>query len=85
MMISPYSYIEEQKDKSYKQLLKERDDLLKEIKEFENNQYNIAEQEIISPSPEVVYQCNLMYLGKLCDLIAEKYNKEYINFLDEKE
>ena len=84
MMISPYSYIEEQKNKNYKQLIKERDKLLKEIYEFENNQSN-AEEEIMCPSPEVVYQCNLMYLGELCDLIAEKYNKEYINFLNEKE
>lgn len=25
-----------------------------------------------------MYQCNLEYLGKLCELISEKYNKEYI-------
>lgn len=33
---------------------------------------------MIHPSPEVVYQCNLEYLGKLCELIAEKYNQEYV-------
>ena len=27
------------------------------------------------PSPEVVYQMNLLYLSKLCELLCEKYNK----------
>lgn len=80
MMISPYSYREEQAKKTYKELLKERKELLKKIIEFENNldEPDGNDVEIISPSPEVVYQCNLQYLSELCDLIAEKYNHEYI-------
>ena len=84
MMVSPESYIDEIKDKSYKELLKERDELLEEIKDFEEakeleneNMIEIPEI-IIDPSPEVVYQCNLEYLGELCKLISEKYNKEFI-------
>ncbi len=78
-MISPYSYIEEIKDKSYKELLKERTKLLKEIIDFEKslNKPVDADFEIMCPSPEVVYQYNLEYLSKLCNLIAEKYNYEY--------
>ena len=50
--------------------------LLKEISDFENNK--IADEEYnINPSPDVIYQCNLLYLSKLCELIADKFNKEY--------
>ena len=77
MMISPEGFIESHKNKSYKELLPIRDKLMKEIRAFERRTYD-PELEMISPSPEVVYQCNLLYLGKLCELIAEKYNQEYI-------
>ena len=77
MMISPDWYVEDKKDKKYKELLVERDKLLKEIKDFENN--NIPEKDyMIDPSPEVIYQCNLQYLSKLCDLIYKKYNQELV-------
>ena len=77
MMISPNCYIDELKDKSYKELLKERKELLKAIYSFEKEE--IEQGEIIySPSPEVVYQMNLEYLGELCKLISKKYNEEYI-------
>ncbi len=76
MMISPESYIDELKNKNYKELIKEKNKLLKEISDFENNK--IADEEYnIDPSPDVIYQCNLLYLSKLCELIADKFNKEY--------
>lgn len=31
---------------------------------------------------EVIYQCNLEYLGKLCELISKKYNREFVWFED---
>lgn len=76
MMISPEAYIDELKNITYKELIKEKDKLLKEISDFENNK--IADEEYnINPSPDVIYQCNLLYLSKLCELIADKFNKEY--------
>ena len=76
MMISPESYIDELKNKNYKELIKEKNKLLKEISDFENNK--IADEEYnINPSPDVIYQCNLLYLSRLCELIADKFNKEY--------
>ena len=76
MMISPETYIDELKNKTYKELIKEKNKLLKEISDFENNK--IADEEYnINPSPDVIYQCNLLYLSKLCKLIADKFNKEY--------
>ena len=76
MMISPEAYIDGLKNKTYKELIKEKNKLLKEISDFENNK--IADEEYnINPSPDVIYQCNLLYLSKLCELIADKFNKEY--------
>ena len=76
MMISPDSYIDEFKSKNYKELIKEKDKLLKEISDFENNKIPAKEYNM-NPSPDVIYQCNLLYLSKLCELIADKFNKEY--------
>jgi len=77
MMISPNGFVEELKDKPYKELLKERDKLIRQIRAFEKDKVPESEYSIC-PSPEVVYQMNLQYLGELCNLIAEKYNKEYV-------
>ena len=53
MMISPESYIYDLKEKSYKELLAEREVLLNDIKKFEKyddeRKYNIE----IHPSPEM--------------------------------
>lgn len=77
MMISPELYVEELKDKSYKDLLKKREELLEKIYIFENGK--IDEKEfMLKPSPDVKYQMHLEYLGELCKLIAEKYREEYI-------
>lgn len=77
MMISPEGFIEAYKNKSYKELLPVRDELIEDIRAFENQTYD-SELSMICPSPEVTYQCRLEYLGELCELIAEKYNQEFI-------
>ena len=77
MMVSPEFYVEELKDKSYKELLKKREELLEGIYAFENGKIDEKEFMII-PSPDVKYQMHLEYLGELCKLIAEKYREEYV-------
>lgn len=78
MMISPESFIEfECKGKSYKELLKIRDELLESVYDFEKGRIS-SEEKMIMPSPEVVYQMNLEYLGELCKLISETYNQEVV-------
>ncbi len=75
MMISPQMYIENIQNKTYEDLIIEKDKLIKEIKKFENNK--LSDNEIcMNPSPEVVYQCNLQYLSELCNLIYNKFNKK---------
>lgn len=83
-MISPGTFIEfECKGKSYKELLKMRDELLEEIYAFENGNVSL-EARMMCPSPEVVYQMNLEYLGELCKLISDTYNSEVV-WKDEEE
>ena len=75
MMISPDMYKETISDMTYEELIKERDSLIKRIKKFE--QCNNSDEDVLikNPSPEVVYQCELLYLAKVCELISERYNK----------
>ena len=76
-MISPETFIEfECKGKSYKELLKIRDDLLRDVRAFEKGK--TSSEITMHPSPEVIYQVHLEYLGELCKLIAEKYNSEVV-------
>lgn len=77
MMISPDMFVELHKDKKYKELLPVRDELISDIRAFENMTYD-PEMSIICPAPEVLYQVHLQYLGRLCELISEKYNREYV-------
>ncbi len=78
MMISPDGFIGQYKNKSYAELLLVRDKLLDDIFSFEKHDFVETEKEFICPSSDVVYQCNLQYLGKLCELIQKKYNQEYV-------
>ena len=77
MMISPEGFIEKYKNMSYLELLLVHEKLIKELHAFEDHSYD-PKLNMIHPSPEVIYQCNLEYLGRLCELIAEKYNKEFV-------
>ena len=77
MMISPESFAAMHRNKSYKELLPVRDELLEEIRAFEEHA-DEPKLYYIAPSPEVVYQCNLLYLGKMLELIAERYNEEVV-------
>ena len=78
MMISPEAYMEILKDKKYMELLPLRDELIEDIRQFEADPDRKGNGMEMQPSPEVRYQCNLDYLGKLCELISEKYNAEYV-------
>lgn len=69
MMMSPNMYIKELENKSYKELLKERDELINEIKEFENNKIKHS----FKSSPETMYKVHLQYLSELCLLISNKF------------
>ncbi len=69
-MISPGAFVNEYKDMSYEELLPVRDELIEDIREFEKSGGGPSN---ICPSPSTVYQVHLEYLGKLCELIADKF------------
>lgn len=79
MMISPQSYIEQQKEKSYEELVKERNRLIRDVRYFEKHMKELMENVYIHPSPEVKYQCRLEYLGELCKLLSEQFNENMNN------
>lgn len=88
MMMSPRGYKESQKEKTYKELLAERERLLKKIYSFENDEEDELEKSlrrnkdeiiIVDPSPKVRYQWRLRYLAELCELIREKYIEEQVS------
>ncbi len=75
-MISPKAFIElECKGKTYKELLKIRDELLKNILDYENGNISSEEWKVL-PGPDTVYQSDLECLGELCMLISETYKEE---------
>ena len=78
-MISPETFIKTYENKSYDQLLVIRQSLLDDIYAFETTGApkdvpdNIAS---IWPAEEVIYQNDLRYLAKVCELIAKKHSLE---------
>lgn len=76
-MISPEVFIKTYKNKSYEQLLAIRQSLIDDIRAFEATKSgSISDNAMIWPGDKVVYQFDLKYLAKICELIAEKYSLE---------
>ena len=74
-MTAPETYVEQLKNKSYQELLKERDSLIREIRYYEKHKEEFAwAEECRSPSPSTEYYLELQYLSELMKLIIEKYN-----------
>lgn len=78
MMIDPSTLREAYKHATIKEIIKERDRLIREIRRYEKGK--IPEEDYcMSPSPETVYRMNNLYLAELCYLIIEK-DKEKEDF-----
>ena len=80
-MISPSNYIEQLENADYAELITERDNLLAYIKEYEAKEIagdRSGKEWDIDPQPDVRYQVYLEYLGELCKLMQEKYNRDYV-------
>lgn len=82
MMISPMAYIKEYEKLPYLELMKERDQMISYLQEFEKNELigdrSSPEWEYL-PSPEVKYQMFFDYLAELCRLMSRRYNEEYVD------
>ena len=77
MMISPEGFAEDNKGKSYEELIAVRNELMDEIKAFEERKIP-QEEYYICPSPDTRYWCNLKYMIEICKLIDEAYNTESV-------
>lgn len=85
MMISPEAYAEELKADSLQNLIKERDELLDYIQNFEKNCIDFQKRELIfsgdgmgvDPSPHALYRVYLEYLAKVSIAISNKFNQEF--------
>ena len=74
MMISPLVYNELHQNDSYEDLIKERNYLIKAIKQFEKNWKEFDTYATGKfPTPKEVYIMNLEYLSHLCFLIEKKF------------
>lgn len=77
MMNSPEGYLERIKDYSYEKLIKERNELIREIHRFERRKNDTESTELMMrPSPETVYYYNNIYLVKVCELINLKISEK---------
>ena len=86
MMMSPECFKEQNKDKTLKELVNERNKLIEKLNEYEEENILNAPQHkfieiIINPSPEVRYSCYNEYLKEITDLIIKKQQKSN-NFLE---
>lgn len=75
MMISPEWFAEDNKGKSYEELIAVRNELMEEITAFEERKIP-QEEYAICPSPDTRYWCNLKYMIEICKLIDKAYNDE---------
>ena len=81
MMISPLGYIEQLKEADYDTLIKERNNLVDCMVEFERKEKAGDKSDLdydFCPSPDVVYQVYLEYLSELCKLMHDKYIEDYV-------
>ena len=75
MMVSPNFYREECSSLSLDKLKLKRDELLKDIKNYEDNK--IPEDEMfVKPSPETRYKMNNEYLKEILELIIIQIKKK---------
>ena len=81
MMISPDYFAEERKNLSYPELIRERDELISFMQDFEKKEMagDRSDPEWhCCPSPDVRYQVYFEYLAVLCGIMHKKYNEEYV-------
>ena len=80
MLIDPKIYSESIRNESLSELKKERNRLIKEIREYDDA---IDDDNIFmsgNPDPETIYLNNHLYLAEVCRLIGEKLSDGDLNY-----
>lgn len=76
MRISPEAFVKNNRDRSYEELLSVRDELISVIQKFEAEAEHDPEDVLVKPLEDDNYYCNMLLLGGLCNLIAEKFGEK---------
>ena len=79
MMIDPKTYSQSIRNESLSELKKERNRLIKEIREYDDA---IDDDNIFmsgNPDPETIYLNNHLYLAEVCRLIGERLSYDDLN------
>ena len=80
MMIDPKTYSQSIRNESLSELKKERNRLIKEIREYDDA---IDDDNIFmsgNPDPETIYLNNHLYLTEVCRLIGERLSDGDLNY-----
>ena len=80
MMIDPKTYSQSIRNESLSELKKERNRLIKEIREYENAMDDDNIVMISNPDPETIYLNNHLYLAEVCRLIGERLSDGDLNY-----
>ena len=80
MMIDPKIYSESIRNESLTELKKERNRLIKEIKEYENAMDDDNIFMSGNPDPETICLNNHLYLAEVCRLIGERLSDGDLNY-----
>ena len=80
MMIDPKIYSESIRNESLTELKKERNRLIKEIREYENAMDDDNIVMISNPDPETICLNNHLYLAEVCKLIGERLSDGALNY-----
>ena len=80
MMIDPKIYSQSIRNESLTELKKERNRLIKEIREYENAMDDDNIFMISNPDPETIYLNNHLYLAEVCRLIGERLSDGDLNY-----
>ena len=79
MMIDPKTYSLSIRNGSLSELKKERNRLIKEIREYDDAIDDDNILMICNPDPETIYLNNHLYLAEVCRLIGERLSQENLN------
>ena len=80
MMIDPKIYSQSIRNENLTELKKERNRLIKEIKEYENAMDDDNIVMISNPDPETICLNNHLYLAEVCKLIGERLSDGDFNY-----
>lgn len=73
MMISPEQFAEMHKDKYQAELIEIRENLIKQIHAFENEEQEDTDWKTY-PSPATIYEMNHLYLAEISKLIFDSFD-----------